>query len=651
MSTSIFSIGVSALNAAQVGLATTEHNIANANTPGFNRQEVIIAARQAQFTGSGFLGQGVDAVSVKRVYSEFLGRQVLNEQGQSAQLNTYYAQIQQIDNMVADPVAGLSPAIQEFFGAVNNVSNFPESVPARQSLISGANFLTSRFQSLNQRLTALNDSVNSQIGYSVTQINSYARQISSLNQSIVIAQSGNGQQPNDLLDQRDQLVAQLNQEIKASVVKQSDGSFSVFIGSGQPLVVGGQSFNMTTQMSATDPGKLDVAYTFYNGTTTAIQTSSLQGGNLGGLLAFRDEALANTQNALGRVAMGIAGTFNQQHQLGQDLNGALGGNLFAQPVPVVNANTNNTGGGAVSATVASAPDYTALTGSDYSLKFIGPDYTLTRLSDNAVVFNGTAAALLAAPVDGLTINVSTAPAAGDSFLIRPTVNGARDVAVAVTDPAKIAAAAPVRSNATLSNLGTGTISAATVNQPNPVTPNPAHPLTDLNLQQPVTITFNNPPTTFNVTGTGAGLPAIGMPYTAGASISYNGWTMQINGAPAATDTFTIGSNTNATADGRNALLLGGLQTKNTMAGGTTSYQGAYSQLVSYVGNKTRELQVTSQAQASMVEQSVQAQQSFSGVNLDEEAANLLRYQRAYQAAGKAMQIANTMFDTLLSLGG
>lgn len=646
---SIFGIGVSALNAAQVGLATTEHNIANANTPGFNRQEVIIAARQAQFTGSGFLGQGADAVSVKRVYSEFLGRQVLNEQGQSAQLNTYYAQIQQIDNMVADPVAGLSPAIQEFFGAVNNVSNFPESVPARQSLISGANFLTSRFQSLNQRLTDLNDSVNSQIGYSVTQINSYARQISSLNQSIVIAQSANGHQPNDLLDQRDQLVAQLNQEIKASVVKQSDGSFSVFIGSGQPLVVGAQSFNMTTQMSATDPGKLDVAYTFYNGTTTAIQTSSLQGGNLGGLLAFRDEALTKTQNALGRVAMGIAGTFNQQHQLGQDLNGALGVNLFAQPVPVVNANTNNTGGGVVSTTVASASGYTALTGSDYSLKFVGPNYTLTRLSDSAVVFNGTAAALQATPVDGLTINVSTAPAAGDSFLIRPTANGARDVAVAISDPAKIAAAAPVRSNATLTNLGTGTISAATVNQPSPVTPNPAHPLTDLNLQQPVTITFNNPPTTFNVTGTGAGLPALAVAYTAGANISYNGWTMQISGTPAAADTFTIGSNTNATADGRNALLLAGLQTQNTMAGGTTSYQGAYSQLVSYVGNKTRELEVTSKAQTSMVEQSVQAQQSFSGVNLDEEAANLLRYQRAYQAAGKAMQIANTMFDTILNI--
>ena len=227
------------------------------------------------------------------------------------------------------------------------------------------------------------------------------------------------------------------------------------------------------------------------------------------------------------------------------------------------------------------------------------------------------------------------------------MNGARDTAVTVTDPAKIAAAAPVRTNATLSNLGTGKISAATVNQPNPVTPNPAHPLTDTNLQQPVTITFTSP-TTYTVAGA---VPAVGaQTYNPGQNISYNGWTVQISGTPSATDKFTVDTNTNATTDGRNSLLLAGLQTQNTMAGGTTSYQGAYSQLVSYVGNKTRELEVTSKAQASMVEQSVQAQQSFSGVNLDEEAANLLRYQRAYQAAGKALQIANTMFDTILNLG-
>jgi len=647
MGTSILGISVSALNAAQVGLATTEHNIANANTPGFTRQTVDFAARQAQLTGAGFVGQGVDATSVTRAYSDFLARQVLQEQGMAGQLSTYYAQIQQIDNVVADPNAGLSPALQNFFSAVNNVSNSPDSVPARQSLISGANSLVARFQSLNQQLSDLNTSVNSQIGYSVTQINSYASQISVLNQSIVVAQSATGQPPNDLLDQRDQLVTQLNQQIKATVVKQSDGSFSVFVGNGQPLVVGTQTFKMTTQTSAADPTKLDVAYTYYNGTTTAINSSSLQGGNLGGLIAFRDEALTNTQNALGRVAMAVAGTFNQQHQLGQDLTGALGTNLFVNSSPQVTSNANNTGTATVTASVVVGADYTALTGSDYTLRFNGgTSYTLTRLSDNQVT--NYPAGLTATPVDGLTLSSTAGAAAGDSYLIRPTLNGARDISVAITDPAKIAAALPVRSNATLANLGSGQISAPSVNQPAPVTPDPLHPLTDLNLQQPVTITFNNPPSTYTVTGTGAGLPAT-VAYTAGANISYNGWSVQISGAPAATDTFTIGSNTNATSDGGNVLRLAALQTQNTVAGGTTSYQGAYSQLVNYVGSKTQELQITSQAQTSMVAQTVQMQQSVSGVNLDEEAANLLRYQRAYQAAGQALKIANTLFDTILNI--
>ena len=281
----------------------------------------------------------------------------------------------------------------------------------------------------------------------------------------------------------------------------------------------------------------------------------------------------------------------------------------------------------------------ALTGSDYSLRFNGGTaYTLTRLSDNTV----TAFATLPQTVDGLTITTTAGAIAGDSYTIRPTVNGARDIAVAISDPSKIAASVPIRTNASLANIGSGRISGSTVNAILPV---------NVNLQQPVSIVFDSPPTTFTVTGVGIpGSPVAGVAYTAGSNVTYNGWTMQIAGVPAAGDTFTVTSNTNATADNRNALLLASLQTKNTVAGGTASYQGAYAQLVSQVGNKTHEMETTSLAQTNMVNQIIQTQQSVSGVNLDEEAANLMRYQRAYQAAGKAIQIAGTLFDTLLSLG-
>ena len=637
MGIGIFGSGVSALNAAQIGLSTTEHNIANANTPGFNRQEVLLGTRLPQATGAGFIGQGVDVSTVKRIYNEFLSGQVLQGQAQASQLETYYQQIGQINNMLADPKTGLSPAVQVFFSAVNDVASSPESQAARQVMLGSAQSMVSQFQSLNQRMSDMNSSINGQVSSSVTTINSYAQQIASMNKNIVMAQAAsNGQPPNDLLDQRDQLISQLNQEIKATVVKQSDGSFNVFIGTGQSLVVGEQAITLQAAQSLSDPSRLEVAYGSGASVTRLLQ-NSLQGGNLGGLIAFRRESLDVVQNALGRVAIVLADTFNQQHKLGQDLSGNMGGNFFAQPVPLVNTNTANTGTATISASVVSS---SALTGSDYSLRFNGGTaYTLTRLSDNTV----TAFATLPQTVDGLTITTTAGAIAGDSYTIRPTVNGARDIAVAISDPSKIAASVPIRTNASLANIGSGRISEGTVNATLPA---------NVNLQQPVSIVFDSPPTTFTVTGVGIpGSPVAGVAYTAGSNVTYNGWTMQITGAPAAGDTFSVASNTNATADNRNALLLASLQTKNTVAGGTASYQGAYAQLVSQVGNKTRELETTSLAQTNMVNQIIQTQQSISGVNLDEEAANLMRYQRAYQAAGKVIQIANTLFDTLLSLGG
>ena len=244
-------------------------------------------------------------------------------------------------------------------------------------------------------------------------------------------------------------------------------------------------------------------------------------------------------------------------------------------------------------------------------------------------------------MDGVRLSLTSGTvAAGDEFLIRPTVNGASQIGVAIQDASLIAAAAPIRTDAPLANTGSGRISAGTVNAPPP--PNP-------NLQQPVTLTFTSA-NTFDVSGAGTGNPS-GIAFTPGVPISFNGWTVQITGSPNAGDTFSVGPNANGAADNRNALLLGALQTSNTLASGTANYQSAYGQIVSLVGNKTRELQVTSEAQAALLSQTEALQQSESGVNLDEEAANLLRYQQAYQAASKVIQTASQMFDALLEVTG
>lgn len=640
MASNILSIGQSALAAAQAGISTTGNNIANAATPGYSRQVVVQGAALPQNFGYGFLGQGTQIDTIKRIYNDFQASQVRATQSTNSSQSTYATQLQQVDNMLADPSAGLSPALQDFFKGVQDLAANPASVPSRQAALSSGQSLVARFQSLNDQLTQMSQGVNSQITSSVGVINTYAQKIAQLNDSIALAEgAANGQPANSLLDQRDQLMLDLSKEIQTTVVKQDDGKYNVFIGNGQPLVIGNQTFALKTTVSPTDPGRTEVAYAT-NGTSVIMGESSLSGGNLGGLLAFRSQSLDSAQNALGRVAIGLASDFNAQHRLGQDLNGNLGGDFFTVASPRVTASTTNTGSGALTATISSA---SALTASDYRLNYDGTNYKLTRVTDGAV----TTFSAFPQTIDGVSLNITGTPAAGDSFLIRPTVDGAKAINVAISDPSLIAAAAPIRSSATsppirssatTTNTGTGSIGTASVNPP-PV---------NANLQQPVTITFTSP-TTFDVTGTGTGNPT-GVTYTPGANITYNGWTAQISGAPANGDSFVITTNTGGVGDSRNALLLGALQTSNTLAGGTTTYQGAYSQLVSGVGNKTNELNVSSTATGNLLTGLVQAQQSESGVNLDEEATNLLRYQQAYQAAGKVMQIASQLFNTLLTLG-
>jgi len=634
----ILNSGISGLNAARANLETTSHNIANADTPGYTRQEVIQSTNIPQSTGAGFIGRGVNVTTVQRVHNQFLTTQLLQVQTQRSQLDSHYDQIRQIDNLLADPISGLSPALQDFFSGVNDVAANPSSVPSRQAMISSAQALTSRFHNLNQRLSELYDGVNTSIESSVSEINSLGQQISELNHNIVLAEgSTGGHSANDLLDQRDELINQLSTLVNTNVVKQSDGTVNVFIGSGQSLVVGKQFMALKAMTSPENPQETTIGLVSGNN-TVLLPENQIHGGSLGGILDFRNDSLKTVQNALGRIAINLAQTFNDQHRLGLDLNGNLGTDFFSIPQPQTYSFAGNNPASTITTDIS---DANALTTSDYQFSYDGANYTLTRLSDNQSVSTAVVPSVGSPLIlDGLRISAATINA-NERFLIQPTINGAKDIAVNITDTAEIAAAAPIRTEAALTNTSNATISQGTVN-PLPLDPN---------LQQPITITFHTPyDGQFDVTGTGAGLPANNQPYTDGANISFNGWTVQINGQPAAGDVFTIEPNNNGIADNRNALLLAGLQTQKTMIGGNASFQEAYSQMVSQIGNKTRELEVTSKAQANLVTQTERARQAISGVNLDEEAANLLRYQQAFQASSKVIEISSTLFDSLLRIG-
>lgn len=694
MSSGFFSIGVSGLNAAQLGLLTTEHNVVNASTPGYTRQRTVQYTNVAVNTGAGALGQGVHVQTIERMYDKFLTGQVNSAQTQVSELDTYYSQIKQIDSMLADPNSGLSPALQDFFAGVQQVAVNPSSLPSRQSMISSAETLVTRFHDMDSRLVELSDQVNGRIINVVSEINTYATQIADVNQRIVISESGYGQPANDLLDQRDQLVSELNKLVKVSTNTNSDGTFNIFIGSGQQLVVGTQVMEMTATQSASDPSKIAVGLKTYGGNQELADSLLTNGGELGGLLNFRNESLDPVANELGRVATSLALTFNAQLSLGQDLLGRASidgaasgfvGTLFTLPVPtVISGRNNNAGSSSISASFISPPNppaapnysgnfYTDLTTSDYQLTATATApaaFTLTRLNDGTT-WTGSVAAINAAianaadPRGAQGFQLSSPALAtysvGDQFLIQPVGDMARNIGIdtrIAADPRLIAAGAPINTVPKLSNTGSMKIS-----------------------QGVVGVGYNNPsaiPVTLTATATVlTGLNGVGVPWTAvysdgtstnsasvaipgeislvnGAAtlskIVFSGMSFEVNGSPANGDQFTVQRNANGVQDGRNAVLFAKLQTQNTIAGGTASFQSSYARLVADNGIRTREAKVQLDAQSAVLKQSQDTRDSLSGVNLDEEAANMLKYQQAYQASSKILEIGNKLFDTILALG-
>lgn len=651
----LLSIGLTGLNAAQNQLSTASHNITNANTAGFHRQYVVQTTQDPMFTGAGFFGNGTRIASVNRAYDQFLENQVAVADNRRAQYSAYNAQISQINNLLADPSSGLSTAMDGFFSGVQEVAANPTSIAARQALISSGEALVTRFQALDSRLSEIRQGVETEIASTVGLINSYAGAIAEMNQRITIAQSaGAGVPANDLLDQRGQLVAELNQLIRVTTTTQADGSLSVFVGSGQNLVSGNTTSTLAAVPSAEDPTRSSIALVSANGNQIVLPERLLTGGQLAGLLEFRSGSLDATQNRIGLIAATIASAFNEQHKLGVDLDGVLGQDFFRLPTPRMIPS------GAADVQLDSA-NIGALTDSDYQLAYDGTNYTLTNLNSKASVVVGAGATV---SFEGLTLTTpaTASLAAGESALIQPTRFMARDIAMGISDTRKVAAGNSVSSNTPTTNAGNGKVSDIVIND---VSGMVSAPSTTPNFGA-ITLTFDSATNSFSVNPAAdfALSPASYNPATesVGKTFTLTGTTapalfefeFTISGSPANGDTFTLQPTEKGVADNRNATLLGALQTAKLLfdsgTGGTATLGTAYSQMVSTIGNQSRTAQVNEATQKALLSQASDARDSLSGVNLDEEAANLVRYQQAYQAAGRVMSIAQRLFDEVLSIG-
>ena len=544
--------------------------------------------------------------------------------------------------------------MQGFFKGVQDMAANRASVPSRQAMLSSAETLATRLQDLDSRLGEIRDGVNAEIETSITEINTYGSQIAKLNEQIGNYASSEQRPPNDLLDQRDQLVLELNKYVKATVLPGDNNSLTVSIGNGQPLVVGQDTFQLATVQSPTDPSRLEVGYQV-GSKVSVLPDGALPGGKLGGVLEFRSTTLDKAQSQLGKIAIGLAHEFNRQHELGLDQNGKPGKAFFQEAQAYVGKSTKNSPL-STAEVGAKVNDPGKLQDSDYEIRFKEGQYTVVRLSDNTPVASATpdAAGNASLEYGGVEFNFSGGAREGDVFLVRPTINGAADFKVLATDVSQIAAAAPVLGGESSANTGTGKLGETKVDRDFLDTP-PALPIT-LTFNKgaagvPDTITgFPAGETVYKVDDKGNKTPIVGdVVFEEGATYSFGGISVTMTGAPNGGDQFTISDNSSGVGDTRNIAALGELQTKNIFNGGTATLQSAYAQMVSEVGNKTREVQINASASNALLAQAQGAQADVAGVNLDEEATNLIKYQQAYQAASKVMQIAGTIFDSLLSI--
>lgn len=650
--TQVLNVGISGLTAAMEGMQTVSNNTANVNTPGYNMETINQVALNSSTLPAGGLGSGTQVQSVQRAFNQFIYQEILGATATNQAAQTVVSNTQNLTAIF--PVAsggenGLSEAINNFFGGVNTVAQNSGSVPNREVMLGNAQSVSSLFNSVGAALSANLTTQNQQIGAMVGQINTLTSQIAALNNTITAESAETGQAPNSLLDQRDQMVQQLSTMIGVSVVPGNSGAVNVYATGGAALVSAGTSFALKATSGSYLDGNTEVTY----GPTGQDLTQSLSGGQLGGLIAFRAQ-LTSVANSIGALATSFGMAVNGQQAQGVDLNGNLGGNLFNVPSPTVFAATSNTGTGTLTTTIANP---NSLVPDNFTVTLTGTGYQAKDLATGQVTSLGTGPNLT---YDGMNLTVSGTINVGDSFEVEPTALTAQNLSVAISDPNLIAAASPyvatpgaMTSGGAIVNTNAGSETASI----GPTVANGALPpgtvvVPAADFGQQLSIQFTSA-TTFNVVTSGGGTVASGSySPTTGAEIAltYSGAasgqsvTVTLSpGTAAAGDSFLLASA--GPGNNGNINAMASLSAQNLVSG--TSLGDYYAQLVSSIGNQGQEAQVASQASQGVLTSAQSIQQSISGVNLDEQAALLVSYQQAYQAAAQIIATTQTLFSGLI----
>ncbi|APV41372.1 flagellar hook-associated protein FlgK [Pseudomonas frederiksbergensis] len=666
---SLLNIGMSGLAAGHSSLLTTGNNIANVDTAGYSRQQTVQSTKGSVQNGNVFIGTGTTLADVRRVYNSYLDAQLQTTTSLNSDAQAYLGQATQVDKLLSDSGTGITKTLQSFFSSLQTLSANSNDSAARQALLTNAQGLSSRFNAISQQLNQQGTYINDQLGSMADQVNKLAATVAAYNKKISEV-SGSGGMPNDLLDQRNETVRQLS-ELVGTQVSETNGRIDIYLGSGQPLVIGDTANTLRVAADKNDPTRSSIIMD--RGSSTIDITSRVSGGEMGGLLRYRDDVLTPAVNNLGRIAMVVTDQVNKQLGQGLDQNGNFGSALFndinslkaISQRSIANA-SNNPASGNLNVTIK---DTSKLAASDYQVTFTSAtDYSVRRLSDNTDMGSSTLGATPALVIDGFSLSLNAGPvSAGDTFKITPTRSSAADMTTVMTDTKTLATAAPLTSAKASGNDGTGAVSQPALSTALDIY-DPVQRLevqTAVKAAMPVRLLMTSS-TAYEMfdakgasIGTGSIVPgqnndlSISVPYTdAGGAAKTFKVAMTVSGSPAKDDSFNISMTAPDSTDNRNSQALLGLQTKATVGANATSpgvsFTEAYGGLVSSVGSMTKQGQLDATATDTILTQARNSRDSLSGVDLDEETGNLVKYQQYYSASSQIIKTAQEIFSTLIN---
>lgn len=643
-------IGISGLLSFQRAMATTSHNITNADTEGYSRQRVGLNVSDALFTGDGFIGTGTNVSHISRVWDSFAFDNLNTVTSNASQFETLHNLSSKLDDIFSDENSGLSPTIQDFFTSMQAVAESPSSSSAKRQLLTASDELAKRFNSMHSLVGGLEDETQGRLKNIVREVNSYTEALSDLNKKIVNASVSDNNQPNDLLDQRDRILLELSEKMNISTMENGNGSVSIFIANGQPLVTDRFSNSLKLIPNHFDNSKMEVGLTTSSSSDILNISSMISSGELGAVLAFRDSSIPETKSSVGKLAAWVTQSVNRQHNISVDENGNFGSDVFTISNHNAQSASDNVGN-AIITTSFNSNAISDLTGSTYWLEKTATSWTITNL-DTQNSFS---------PLPGinnfsfegfdLSLDPATTPATGDAFLINPTNDAAESIRSSLNSPDLVATAYPITTSSDKDygvTISTGELDYSLINA--------QHPTVPPELQSNFNIILNKtsiPPQFSIELESNPGVPVGTSAYDPSQSeqiISYGAWSFSISGDIPDLASFNLNTTvgTSPSGDNRGVVDLASQQFKNLFMGGTETMHGVYEDIVARTGSVAHNNSINFDAQTALYSQALGRRDEVSGVNLDEEAANLIKLQQAYQAAAKVIQVSDKMFQVLIN---